>query len=425
MKAVVKAFFVLTIILSLFSGASGKIIYIPSPSLATIQGGINYASDGDTVLVNAGTYYENINFKGKKIVVASTYLMDNDTSHISSTIIDATYKPSNPVVTFKSREDSLTILTGFTIQNSDSMPGVLCDSGSSPIILHNLIKDNNSGLVCANSSSPTVKENVVLNNWVVGLLGEANSSPLVQGNTFSGPGQQYGIRFAGGAPLIQRNVVTHSMVTAILVNGGSSQLFNNTITYNDGGGVQISSSAGVSLKNNIIAYTTLGPALEAIGLQVVVAYNDVWDNGGGNFSGVGVPVGVGNMLWGKNQKGVPCDQFFNISQEPRFVSPPADFSLQCSSPCINVGDPSFPVPPSGGPRIDMGAFEYPLTTGDVDSNGKIDVSDVVYLINYSYKGGPAPNPLLKGDVTADGLVNANDIIHLINYLFRFGMPPCH
>ena len=423
MKAVVKVFFVLTIILSLFSGASGRIIYIPSPSLATIQGGINYALDGDTVLVNSGTYYENINFKGKKIVVASRYLLDNDTSQISSTIIDATYKPSNPVVSFKSREDSLTILTGFTIQNSTSLWGVLCDSGSSPLIIHNVIKNNIRGLVCTNSSSPTVKENFLVNNFVVGLLGEANSSPLVQGNTFSGPGQEFGISFAGGAPLIQRNVVTHNFVTGILVDGGSSQLINNTITNNDGGGVQIISSTGVNLKNNIIVNTSPGIGVEVIGPEVAIAYNDVWGNGGGNFSGV--QPGVGNFFWGKNQKGVACDPFFNISQEPRFVSPPADFSLQCSSPCINVGDPSFPVPPSGGPRIDMGAFEYPLTTGDVDSNGKLDVSDVVYLINYCYKGGPAPNPLLKGDVTADGLVNANDIIHLINYLFRYGMPPCH
>jgi hypothetical protein len=73
----------------------------------------------------------------------------------------------------------------------------------------------------------------------------------------------------------------------------------------------------------------------------------------------------------------------------------------------------------------MGAFEYMITTGDVNSNGKIDVSDMVYLINYCYKEGPAPNPLLKGDVTADGLVNAKDIIHLINYLYKNGLPPCH
>jgi hypothetical protein len=102
-----------------------------------------------------------------------------------------------------------------------------------------------------------------------------------------------------------------------------------------------------------------------------------------------------------------------------------DFQLQCSSPCINVGDPSFPVPSSGGGIIDMGAYEYLITTGDTNSDGIIDIRDVVFLINYCFKGGPAPNPLEKGDVTADGSVNVQDTIHLINYLFKYGMPPCH
>jgi len=421
MKAVVKAFFVLTIILSLFSGASGRIIYIPSPSLATIQGGINFASDGDTVLVNSGTYYENINFKGKKIVVASWYLLNGDTSQINSTIIDATYKPSNPAVTFKSGEDSLTILTGFTIQNSTSLWGVLCDSGSSPVIIHNQIKNNNRGVVCTNSSNPTIENNTLLNNTDIGLLGEASSSPIVQGNILSG--HQTGIKFTSGTPLIQRNIVTQSAQKGISISGAAPQVFNNTVANNTGDGIEITSSTGVNLKNNIVVSSSSGTGIKVSSSSLDIGYNDVWNNAGGNFSGV--PLGVGNLFWGKNQKAIPCDQFFNISQEPKFVNPPADFSLQCSSPCIDVGDPGFPVPPSGGPRIDMGAFEYPITTGDVDSNGKIDVSDVVYLINYCYKGGPAPNPLLKGDVTADGPVNANDIIHLINYLFRYGMPPCH
>jgi parallel beta-helix repeat protein len=209
----------------------------------------------------------------------------------------------------------------------------------------------------------------------------------------------------------------------ISISSASPQVYNNTIANITGDGVEIVSSSGVKLINNIIASCSLGVGIKVSSSNTIIKYNDVWGNAGGNFSGT--PMGVGNMFWGKNYKGIPCDQFGNISQEPEFVSPPSDFSLQCSSPCIDVGDPGFPVPSSGGPRIDMGAYEYLISTGDVYVDGKIDVSDVIFLINYLFKNGQAPDPLEKGDVTADSLVNVQDILHLINYLFRNGMQPCH
>ncbi|MCB0265177.1 MAG: hypothetical protein KDH95_19455 [Calditrichaeota bacterium] len=54
----------------------------------TIQVGVDAASDGDMVLVAKGIYLEGINFKGKAITVTRHYFVDDDTSHISATIID-------------------------------------------------------------------------------------------------------------------------------------------------------------------------------------------------------------------------------------------------------------------------------------------------------------------------------------------------
>jgi hypothetical protein len=51
------------------------------------------------------------------------------------------------------------------------------------------------------------------------------------------------------------------------------------------------------------------------------------------------------------------------------------------------------------------------------------VGDVVYLINYLFKGGSPPNPLIKGDANGDGKVSIADAVHLINYLFKGGPPP--
>ena len=53
-----------------------------------IQTAIDSSINGDTIIVSPGTYVENINFNGKNIVLASEFLLNNDTSYISSTIID-------------------------------------------------------------------------------------------------------------------------------------------------------------------------------------------------------------------------------------------------------------------------------------------------------------------------------------------------
>lgn len=62
--------------------------------------------------------------------------------------------------------------------------------------------------------------------------------------------------------------------------------------------------------------------------------------------------------------------------------------------------------------------------GDANSDGKLTISDVVYLINYHFKGGPAPVPLLSGDANCDGKVDVADVVYLINYLFKGGTSPC-
>ena len=61
--------------------------------------------------------------------------------------------------------------------------------------------------------------------------------------------------------------------------------------------------------------------------------------------------------------------------------------------------------------------------GDTNHDRIINAADIVYLINYLFKGGPSPFVFECGDVNDDDVPNSADIVYLINYLFRGGPPP--
>jgi hypothetical protein len=64
------------------------------------------------------------------------------------------------------------------------------------------------------------------------------------------------------------------------------------------------------------------------------------------------------------------------------------------------------------------------TCGDANTDGQVNVGDAVFLINYIFKGGSAPDPLEAGDANCDGQVNVGDAVYLVNYIFRGGPEPC-
>jgi hypothetical protein len=61
--------------------------------------------------------------------------------------------------------------------------------------------------------------------------------------------------------------------------------------------------------------------------------------------------------------------------------------------------------------------------GDANGDWIVSCADVVYLINYLFISGPAPDPLGCGDANCDGIINSADIVHLINFLFIGGPAP--
>jgi hypothetical protein len=61
--------------------------------------------------------------------------------------------------------------------------------------------------------------------------------------------------------------------------------------------------------------------------------------------------------------------------------------------------------------------------GDANGNGVVNIQDVTYIINYLYKGGPAPTPLQAGDASGNGVVNILDVTYIINFLYKGGPAP--
>jgi len=90
---------------SLFRVGSGKVLWYVTNTAATtpnadvtfttIPSAINQSVTGDTILVYRGTYKDKIDYGSKRLIVASRFLIDFDTTHISRTIIDGTAVAQN------------------------------------------------------------------------------------------------------------------------------------------------------------------------------------------------------------------------------------------------------------------------------------------------------------------------------------------
>ena len=103
-------------------------------------------------------------------------------------------------------------------------------------------------------------------------------------------------------------------------------------------------------------------------------------------------------------------------------SPGSSAATEVTSPATIVTSPPTTVtsPPTEVATVCWGWW----VCGDVNGDGVVELGDVVYLINFLYRSGPAPEPLEAGDVnTCDAVVELGDVVYLINYLFKNGPPP--
>ncbi|MCD4747022.1 MAG: right-handed parallel beta-helix repeat-containing protein [Bacteroidales bacterium] len=285
----------------------------------SIQEGINNANSGDTVLVYPGTYFEIIDFIGKDIIVGSLYLTTSDTSYISQTIIDGNNENFR-LVRFTNNETQLAKFTGFTVTHANlswknsnpySTGLAIYINGSSPVIEHNIMIDNNfgswygnGGTIVLENSAAIICDNLISDSYGAfdggGIYIIESHNVKIQNNIISDHRLLSGYGVAHGAGLyintshdlyiegniIKNNYNDYGYGGGIYIIGSTNiiiennQIINN-ITCGDGGTVTITNSSGVFLINNLIANNFvywIGGGISGYNSNFLIVNNTICNN---------------------------------------------------------------------------------------------------------------------------------------------------
>lgn len=60
---------------------------------------------------------------------------------------------------------------------------------------------------------------------------------------------------------------------------------------------------------------------------------------------------------------------------------------------------------------------------DGDIGDKTDVDDLVFMVEFAFKGGPGVDCLEEGDVDASGVIDVDDLVFMVDFAFKGGLAP--
>lgn len=384
----------------------------------TIQAAIDDSNNGDTILVAAGTYYENIRIAWK----------DDITVQGSGAEVTTINGGGNGHVVWFNNLASGTV-SDFTITNSGDDPlfsAAVFTSQCSVTIADNIIVNNANGISISSNSNAVVTGNRIINN--TSIFGE-------------------GIRVSSSFATITCNIIANNNTNGgIYCWNSSPSIINNTIVNNHNYGIRCNPTSTQTISNNIITHNEWGlMAMGGDGSPVPlldISYNNVWNNTEANYwyewATVCIPEDPCCQPGGASEPFEPQPGTGEISQDPLFVDAAGgDYHLQSeagrwnpnseswvvdasTSPCIDAGNPGCPLgdePVDGNNvRINMGAYgrtveasKTPVdwySIADLTNDFIVDFSDLGAFVGYWLESGQC----IPSDLNRNGSVDLNDFV---------------
>jgi parallel beta-helix repeat protein len=356
---------------------------------ATIQEAIdaNETSDGHTILVDAGTYYENV------VVNKSVSLVGENKNN---TVIDGNGNGLMGTVWLQSDNSSI---TGFTIRNGgygiriftlssfglftghriednciveNLYGGILLQGCANNSISNNIVAGNTLfGIHISSSANNTIINNTVVNNGHgIDFYGNSNDN-ILRINNMTDNTYNFGLILRGDT----RNFISGTSSKPVIVNDvdSSNTVDGKPIYYLvNRSSVEIPSDAGYVFLNNCTNITVKGCYLShnLQGVLLIFCDNASVINNTMNDNVYGIYVGVyssnntlvGNSLDG-DLRGVYLDDF------SRFTT--------MKNNDMSDGDMNFGVSPDIGLHIS----DWSGLADDIDTSNTVDGKPIIYWIN--------------------------------------------
>lgn len=372
-----------------------QIINVPA-DYTEIQEAIEVAMPGDTILVQPGTYYENLSVTGRDYTIGSLFLTTGDTSYIRQTVLNG--NQTGCVLFFTEEDTSNVAVKGFTITNGrggdTSAGGITITKDNKPLIEHCIIRANTgtecSAIYVVGNSKPVIRYCIIENNKGLELyngdiVSLGSSITLVfENNIIRNNLGRVGIDIKG-CDILLRNCIYVNNRGCIAAWYGSYNLFYSVVCANNTAGFVFCTNSGNTALVNCTLYNNgkedlhvsaeFGFPTQITSLLNTIIWSDTVD---WTIKGSDSDLYIKNCLikGGYNDTITTMDYSLtyhwlsgNISEHPGFIDPQNnDFRLAPNSPCIGAGTTDttgLHLPPYNGELwegidgpVDIGALEH-------------------------------------------------------------------